>query len=85
VLSVTSATAFQLVIKITTFPVLDLKRTGMERELNYKAIILFHLFGVGVTLELLISAREENRPKIEQGVKENRPKTEQGVKENIWN
>jgi len=74
VLSVTSSTAFQLVIKITTFPVFDFKRTSMECELKYKTTILVHLFGVGVTLGLLISTREENRPKIEQG-----------VEENIWN
>jgi hypothetical protein len=61
VLSVTSLAAFQLVIKITTFPVLGFKR---ECELKYKAIILFYLFGVGVTLVFLISAKEENRPKI---------------------
>jgi hypothetical protein len=46
----------------------------MECELKYKAIILFHLFGVVVTLGILISAREENRPKIEEG-----------AEENIWN
>jgi hypothetical protein len=62
VLSVTNSAAFQLVIKITTFPVLDFKLTSMECELKHKAIILF---GVGVTLGILISARKENRPKIE--------------------
>ena len=73
-LRVTSLTAFQLVIKITKFPILDFKRASMECELKHKAIILFYLFAVGVIFELLISAREENRSKIEQG-----------AEENIWN
>jgi hypothetical protein len=84
VLSVTSSTALQLLIKVPTFLLLDFKCTGTECALKFKAIILFHLFGVGVTIGLLfgvgvtiglfISAREENRPKIEKG-----------AEENIWN